>query len=151
MNTQQSPADLTSQQARVETLRKTSLFADLPQHALDDLAIKSETVILESDHELFHEGDPATALFVLTSGQVEVLDTKGQVLRTLGAGASFGEIGLITDAGRTATVRTRDRCMLVKMPRHTFQELLWADHEFALAVLDAVAQLLHQRDDDQHL
>ena len=151
MNTQPSQANRTSQQARVETLRKTPLFAHLPQHALDDLAVKSETVILEPDHELFHKGDSATALFILTSGQVEVLDTKGRVLRRLSAGASFGEIGLITDAGRTATVRARDRCMLVKMPRHTFQELLWADHEFALAVLDTVAQLLLQRDDDQHL
>ena len=151
MNTRpMSQADLASQQVRVEALRKTSLFAQLPQHALDDLAIKSETFILEPNHELFHAGDPATDLFVVVSGEIEVLDTEGQVMRRLGGGASFGEIGLITDAGRSATVRTRERCVLLKMHRHAFQELLWADHEFTLAVLDAVARLLYESDDAQH-
>jgi NADH dehydrogenase len=81
----------------------------------------------EPDEVIFREGDRGDRLFVIVDGEVEVVGgAPGQprkVLRTLGPGESFGEIALVNDSPRTATVRSRTGVNVLALDRDAFQAL----------------------------
>lgn len=98
-------------QPRIAVLEALGIFAAANRAALERLAAASVEVLQpDAGQDVVVEGDPATALYVLIDGEVEVLARgEGQQtrhIRTMPAPAYFGEIGLIRQVPRTATVRT---------------------------------------------
>jgi len=89
------------------------------------LAIRREH--FEPDQIIFREGDRGDWLYVVLEGEVEVIRcAPGQddtILRRLGPGDCFGEIALISDRPRTATVRSRSGVNLLAVDRAAFQAL----------------------------
>src|SRR5258705_362522 len=81
--------------ARVALLR-TPVFSQLPQAALEHMIGKLALRELGNGEEVFREGEPGTTLFVIAEGEVTVA-SHGAELATLGPGAFFGEIALVTD------------------------------------------------------
>jgi len=81
----------------------------------------------EPDEVIFREGDRGDWLYVVVEGQVDVLRSvpgRGDVtLRTLGPGECFGEIALVGESARTATVRSRSSVNLLAVDRDAFQAL----------------------------
>jgi NADH dehydrogenase len=81
----------------------------------------------EADEIIFREGDRGDWLYVVVDGQVDVLRAvpgQGDVtLRTLGPGDCFGEIALVGERARTATVRSRSSVNLLAVDRDAFQAL----------------------------
>ncbi len=81
----------------------------------------------EPDEIIFREGDRGDRLYIVVEGQVEVLRSvpgRGDVsLRTLGPGECFGEIALVSEHARTATVRSRSSVNLLAVDRDAFQAL----------------------------
>ena len=81
----------------------------------------------ESDEIVFREGDRGDWLYIVVEGQVDVLRNvpgRGDViLRTLGPGECFGEIALVGESARTATVRSRSSVNLLAVDRDAFQAL----------------------------
>ncbi|MFY8129378.1 MAG: Crp/Fnr family transcriptional regulator, partial [Burkholderiaceae bacterium] len=75
-----------------------------------------------------NEGDPSHALFIVKSGSLKVYlnDEEGKevVLSTLEPGEYFGELGLIDDAPRSASVAALENSDLLRVPRDAFQQLL---------------------------
>jgi cGMP-dependent protein kinase len=71
---------------------------------------------------IFEEGQPGSCFFVVSSGRLEV--SVGNERRILGPGKSFGELALIDDRPRKATVRTVDSCILWGLDRFTFMKAL---------------------------
>jgi NADH dehydrogenase len=81
----------------------------------------------EADEVIFREGDRGDRLYIVADGEVEVsrrVAGQGEVaLRRLGPGDCFGEIALVSDRPRTATVRSRTSVNVLAVERETFQAL----------------------------
>ncbi len=78
-------------------------FAALPQRALEQLSWATREVRVPAGQVVIREGDDGDLFYVVLQGSLRVTQG-GRELRTLGAGAGFGEIALLRDTPRTATV-----------------------------------------------
>jgi ATP-binding cassette subfamily B protein len=72
-------------------------------------------------------GDPGTEFYLVGKGQLEVLDANGKRLVEIGDGDVFGEIALLKNVPRTATVRTLTESLLLVLGREVFLQALSAD------------------------
>jgi CRP/FNR family cyclic AMP-dependent transcriptional regulator len=90
-------------------LDTTDLFAALPDDALADLRAQAQSRSYARNEVLFHQGDPASELFVVDRGRVAIAQRSGDgresVAAVLDAGALFGELGLFDDSPRSADAR----------------------------------------------
>ncbi len=87
----------------LDLLRAVEMLALLPERVLEQLARRSTVVTVPSGSVVLDEGDEGDRYYVIDSGTVEV-SIRGEFIRTLGPGATFGEIALLRDIPRTATI-----------------------------------------------
>ncbi len=74
---------------------------------------------------VFRQGDPADSAYFIRSGEVEVVDeNSGSVIRSLGSGDYFGEIALIADAPRSATIRTVSKVEVAVLGKRNFLNMM---------------------------
>ncbi len=103
-------------------LRRTPLFAELHPRVLEGLIPRMELRELAAGETLFNEGDPGACLYVISEGEV-VVEAEGTELARLGPGAFFGEIALVTDQPRSATVRAATAVELLGIDRELVREV----------------------------
>lgn len=106
-----------------EVLRRSPLFEMLSDAELGVLAELSRQRRFGPGEVVFREGDAGDALFVLASGEVEVVagrDAKERLIAVLGPTASFGEMSLIDREVRSATVRARSECVALQLSAENF-------------------------------
>jgi len=125
-------------------LLRTPVFAELPPATLEHLIARLELRDLFNGQEVFREGDAGTTMFVISEGEVEV-QAAGQELATLGPGAFFGEIALVTDLPRSATVRAKGRVELLALDREVVREAAVASPEIVTALLHFMRDRLVDR------
>jgi len=104
---------------RLERLRTNAIFAPLPEATLEHLASRLDEVEADAGVEVVRQGEPGDRFYIVDAGTVEVV-VDGAVQSTLGPGSSFGEIALLRDVPRTATVRARDAVRLLALARDAF-------------------------------
>jgi MFS family permease len=104
---------------RLVLLRRVPFLAPLPAPALEHLAGSLAAVEVEAGQTVFHEGDRGDRFYVIDRGEVEVR-AAGRLLRTLGPGEFFGEIALVRDVPRTATVAATTSCSLLALAAAEF-------------------------------
>jgi len=131
----------------VNLLAKIPFFADLPPDELDRLVNELEVVQLRSGEILFNEGDPGEHLFIVVSGELEILmapDTSNElILNILDEGEYLGEMSLIQPGGhRTASARARGDVVLLSMSRQQFKDLLKRHPYLANAMVRVLSQRL---------
>jgi ATP-binding cassette subfamily B protein len=104
------------------------LFAHLDADLLARFAARFLTVEVPAGQAVFEEGEPGEMLYVIVRGQAEVhrRDTEGveRHVTVLEPGDFFGEIALLEEVRRTATVKARAQCLLLALERGDFRELL---------------------------
>jgi len=100
-------------------LRDNSIFAPLPIATVERLSHDLEAFEFDAGHEVIVQGDHGDRFFLIESGQVEVFEN-GDFRRNEGPGESFGEIALLHDVPRTATVRTTEPTRLLALEREQF-------------------------------
>src|SRR5512133_3598059 len=109
-------------------LARIPFFTDLPEEELDHIMSQLEEVKLKSGEILFREGDPGEHMYIVVSGNLEILmapDTDNElILNRVPQGEYIGEMSLITGAPRTASVRARGDVVLLSMSRTQLLELL---------------------------
>jgi CRP-like cAMP-binding protein/tetratricopeptide (TPR) repeat protein len=133
--------------AAAHALAATPLFAGLPHEALESLVTKLHLVQLSSNEVLFHEGDPGDALYVIVEGEVSV-SAEGPPrveMARLGAGSFIGEVALMTDQPRSATVSATQDSELLRIDRPTLSHVLATHGEVLAAVLRFVRDRLVDR------
>jgi len=86
-----------------DLLKQVPLFSDLDGKELEHIANAMKQRIFQPGQEIAVEGESAVGFFVIEDGQAKVT-VQGEDRRTLGPGDYFGEIALITQGARTATV-----------------------------------------------
>jgi CRP/FNR family cyclic AMP-dependent transcriptional regulator len=115
--------------AEVSLLSEVPFFEDLDEAARATLASLVNVVSIKSGTHVFHAGDPGDTMYILRSGEVEVFfkDTTGNriVLETCRAGAFFGDISLLDEGPRTASVLATHDVEAIRISRadlHAFLE-----------------------------
>jgi uncharacterized protein YhbP (UPF0306 family) len=105
-----------------------SVFRGLPRREVDTLAAKLQTVQLESGATIVRQGAPADKFFIIVDGEVEVVrEVPGQPaekLANLKAGQFFGEMAILRESPRTATVKAVTPTTLLTMDRDVFRGLV---------------------------
>jgi MFS family permease len=112
-------AELPSSLREVELLRKTAIFAPLDGVTLDRLASQLEPVRLAPGETLFVQGAQGDRFYLVASGEVEVL-VDGRPVALERPGEGIGEIALLRDVPRTATVRAKSESELWALGREPF-------------------------------
>ena len=100
-------------------LRENSIFAPLPVATVERLSHDLTPVEFGAGEEVIVQGEHGDRFFVIESGRVEVFEN-GEFRRHEGPGESFGEIALLHDVPRTATVRTTEPTRLLALEREQF-------------------------------
>ena len=123
-----------------ELLRAVPLFAPLPEAAVQHLAEEAESLSFGRGSVICRQGDPGGSLFVVGSGQVEiVLEEEGDETRlaTLSPGEFFGELALLDGEPRSATAKALSDCTCLVIHRTQFFSILREPHvlENLLSVL----------------
>ncbi len=112
----------------VPRLREIHLLAPLSDAQLSTLAHAFSQQRVSAGDVVIREGDAGDRFYLIARGQVTVSATRPdgstRQLARLGVGDQFGEIALLQDTPRTATVTARSECIFLTLPRGTFLELL---------------------------
>jgi hypothetical protein len=103
----------------LEVVRSVDLFAPLPANIVDQLARSAFPIGYPAGARVVRQGDSGDRFYVLTSGEVEVT-RDGRVVAVLGPGQYFGEIALLQDVPRTATVTARTEIGVYALERQDF-------------------------------
>ena len=110
-----------------EILKKVPLFSELPEADLERLGQEIEEIQISAGEDLFLEGSPGDKLYVITEGQLEVVKAstgREVLLSVLGPVEVVGEIALLEDKPRMASVRARTDSKLLAISKEQFEHLL---------------------------
>lgn len=129
-------------------LRRVPVLSGLDDELLSRLAEQVARVSVRAGDWLVREGDVADSLYVIRSGRLEVIaeGPPETVIRILRRGAVLGELALLTEEVRSASVRARRDSELLKLGRRQFEDLISDAPGFALGLTHAMgAQLAASR------
>ena len=126
---------------KVELIKKVPLFAGCSKGELEQIAQIADEIDLAEGKEMTREGSRGREFFVLLEGDADV--TKGgSSINKLGAGDFFGEIALVSDSPRTATVTATSPVRALVITDRSFRRLLDEQPEIQRKVLIALAERL---------
>lgn len=127
--------------AKVELLKKVPLFADCSKAELRELAKSADEIDLREGTVMTREGRPGREFFVLIEGSARVT-RKDKKVADLTGGDWFGEIALITDRPRTATVTATSAVDVLVITDRRFRSVVETMPSIALKVLSTVGERL---------
>lgn len=125
----------------LDFLRRVPLFTGLPEEDLERLCRMMAEVSLAAGEELFAEGDPGDRAYIIVSGELEVIKATGGrpiLLSVRGAGDVIGEMAILEDAPRNATVRARSAVLLYAIDHQHFEDLLATSPTASRVLLNTV-------------
>lgn len=127
--------------AKIELLKRIPLFSGCSKSELRALASSADELDLRDGTVLTREGRPGREFFVLISGTAQVTKD-GKEIAQLGAGQWFGEIALLTNAPRTATVTATSALDVLVITDRRFRTLVETMPSIALKILSTVGDRL---------
>ena len=134
-----------------DALRRVALFAPLTADQIAELARMARRQRFGRDEVIFYQGDPGDSFYVILSGQVKVSvsSPEGQeaILVMLDTGESFGELALLDEQPRSATIEATRPTEVVVMRKDEFHRLIQHHPDIALSLLRVMTKRL--RDTDQ--
>ena len=131
----------------VDALRRIPLFANVQPQKLKLLAFTSERISFEPGQELFHQGDNGDAAYVIISGSADVLvDTPDGMLAVAKVSENdfVGEIAILCDVPRTATIRAVDKLETLKIMKDHFLRMVGEFPEMAVEIMRELANRLQR-------
>lgn len=127
--------------AKVDLLAQVPLFSGCSKRELQEIASLADELDLPEGTVLITEGERGREFFVLVDGTVSVT-RRGRRISTLGAGDWIGEIALVSDVPRTATVTATSPVRVLVVTDRAFSGLIKRSPSIALKVLASVAERL---------
>jgi CRP-like cAMP-binding protein len=115
-----------------------------PHNLFLNLFRDKETMGFAAGKSVFQAGEPGETMYVIAEGEVEILDGSA-ILETAGPGSIVGELALIDDEPRSATVVAKTDCRLVPVDRRRFQYMVQETPFFGLAVMKVLADRLRRK------
>ncbi len=127
--------------AKLEMLGRVPLFAACSKRELTQVGAIADEIDFPAGRQLIREGDRGREFFALVEGSVDVT-RHGRRVRSLDGGDFFGEIALVADVPRSATVTTKTPCRLLVVTDRDFAQLLKSTPSIQTKVLQALAERL---------
>ena len=131
-------------------LRNVPLFSMLPEVQLQLLTQVLSRKAYPKNSTIIAAGDPTDAMYIVVSGRLKVVmsDKQGQevILAILSQGEFFGEMGLIAQAPRSATVTTIEPCELLTITRADFTKCLQGNFDLTMNVIRGLVKRLREAD-----
>lgn len=106
---------------------------------------ETDLKLLPAGESLFKEGDQGDLMYVLMSGAADII-VHQRLMETAEAGALLGEMAMIEDSIRSATVVAKSDCTLLPIERNRFNFLIQQTPNFALHVMRVIANRLRRAD-----
>ena len=131
-----------------EFLLNVPVFAPLSEAMRGEIAELASAVSLKRDEWLFREGDYADSVYIVRLGQLEIVreGAEPEAVNTVTRGAVLGELALLSDSSRNASVRALRDTELLQITRDHFEALLRSEPELTLGLARALgAQLKGSR------
>lgn len=133
---------------RVLFLKGVDLFSELPGKELLNMVSIAEEVRFREGEDILQEGEPGDSLFVIVKGQVEV-HRAGRSIAVLGARETFGEMALLDQGVRSATVTVLEPVIALRIESEPFFELMATKRQIALGVIRILTRRLRRAISDQ--
>ena len=131
------------------TLAGVPLFAGLDKRTVEQVAKRGKRRTFAAGEAIIHQDAPASALYVILSGHATVEREHGDLagmVGELGPGDFFGELALIEEHPRTATVRATEPTECVLFVAWEFTALLKEHPQLAVPIMNALISRIHQRE-----
>lgn len=129
-------------------LQRVALFRNMPPEMLRQLATHLQQVSFRSGRDIFHEGDPGSAMFIVLSGTVRIYipsaSGRDVVLAVHRDGDIFGEMALLDHGPRSASAQTIEPAQMLRLNASDFDSVLEDHPEAARAIIEVLVERLRQ-------
>lgn len=132
----------------VELLKGVPIFSKVEQAKLKLLAFTSDRVNFAAGQEVCHQGDPGDTMYVILGGVADVLindSNGGQIaVAEMKKNSFFGEMAILLDVPRTATIKAKEPLSTLKITKDTFYRLV---EEVPQMAIEVMRELAHRVED----
>ncbi|MDA3940245.1 MAG: cyclic nucleotide-binding domain-containing protein [Spirochaetia bacterium] len=129
-------------------LRSIPFFEELSDDEIISISRYCTSTLIEPGQILFNEGDPADKFYIIMSGEVEVWKAFGtddeDMLAIHGNGKLFGEMALIDNLPRSATVKTKTHTRLLQIGEHDFQNMIRENSSVAFSIVRSLSSMVRK-------
>ncbi|MBT3703554.1 MAG: Crp/Fnr family transcriptional regulator [Alphaproteobacteria bacterium] len=134
----------------VELLRQIPLFAKIEPSKLKLLAFTSERLKFKADEELFHQGDIGDSAYIVIGGQADVIlstDRGEVVVSTVKRNDIVGEVAILCDVPRTASVKAKEDLEVLKISKDLFFRMISEFPQMSVEIMRELAARLYRTTD----
>ena len=132
--------------SKLALLRSVSLFASMGRKELESVERLADTLDLPAGKTLLRQGDHGNEMYVIASGSVRV-ERSGKEIATLGPGQAVGEMSLLSEGPRLATVTTLEPTTVFVLGHREFHTLLADSAELRQCIFDNLAKRVRMLDE----
>ena len=132
--------------SKLELLRSVSLFASMGRKELESVERLADTIDLPAGKTLLRQGDHGNEMYVIASGSVRV-ERNGKEIATLGPGNAIGEMALLSEGPRSATVTTLEPTTVFALGHREFHTLMADSASLRQCIFDNLAKRIRTLDD----
>lgn len=132
---------------KVELLRSVPIFANCGSRDLEQVAQLVDEVDLPDGQVLMREGDPGRQMFLIASGTARV-ERGGRVIGEFGPGSVLGEMALVSEGPRSATVTAVGPIRAFVVAHREFHSLMDGHPEFRMKVFEGLANKVRMLEED---
>ncbi len=137
-------------QVHLGMLRNVPLFAVLDEPELNALAGVMTRRAVPRNRTVLQAGDPTDSLYIILTGRtrVQMSDDEGKevILASLGPGDFFGEMGLMDEEPRSASVLTTEACEFIVITKDDFKAILKNNFDLAMVIMRGLVKRLREAD-----
>jgi CRP-like cAMP-binding protein len=126
---------------RVQLLRRVSLFQGLTSRDLSVIAKRLHKLAVEQGNTIIKEGDPGDSLMLVDEGRAGVYRNK-QLLGELNLGDCFGEMAILTNSARTATIKAEEDMVLWRLDSSAFYDMMFDQTSIAVEMMKLLSRRL---------
>ena len=129
-------------------VKEAKLFQGLPESELRSVEKQLKIVKHPAGHEIVVRGEGGVGFMIITDGSVSVKTVTGKT-RKLGPGDSFGEMALLDQEGRSATITADTDVTLASIPEWNFKPFLKEHPEVAYRLLQTMSRRIRQAEAEE--
>ena len=130
-----------AREAKIELLKRVPLFEECSRRELREISAVADEIVVPAGTALAQEGKSGRELVIIVEGAADVTK-RGRKINTVGSGDFVGEIAVVTDTPRTATVKTTQPTHALVVTRRDFRTLMKRVPTIQLKVLETLARRL---------